>query len=255
MPPDPLHRSVVRPHRNLSPWFGGALLAAGGLSALVAVALTPVREAAPPPPPVQVVADPAPAPPDPVPPPPAPVPCVVHDKDEYDLARWSIGPDHFGPISTCAPVTSELLASLLPGYAVSTEIVGEGESVTYVLANRYERLLQVWPPDPGDDEQPIRVVILSASIPTPEGIRVGSRLHNLRALHPDVTCEYAGAEGDDYIYCTRSDAEDPWRYYLRLSDISRAYRRAIETATGEFEIDLDRIANARIESIAWQSGQ
>lgn len=255
MPLPPLHRSVERPHRNLSPWLGGGLLAAGGLSALIAVAVTPVRKAAPPAT-VAPVAVPPIAPPAAVAPPPAPVPCEVHDKDEYDLAKWSVGPDHFGPISTCAPVTSEMLASLLPSYAVSTEIVGEGLMATYVIANRHERLLEVMPPAPGDEaNQPIAIRIVSATIPTPEGIHVGDRLRSLRALHSDMICEYAGAEGDSYIYCTRGDAEDPWRYYLRLADISLTYRRQIETATSEFEIDLDRIANARIEAIAWQSGQ
>jgi hypothetical protein len=41
--PHTLYRAVVSPHRNLSPWIGGALLSIGGLAAIAAIGLTPVR--------------------------------------------------------------------------------------------------------------------------------------------------------------------------------------------------------------------
>src|SRR5258705_3777786 len=78
----PLLPSVGRPHRNLSPWIGGGLLAAGGLAAIVAIALTPIRrapgEVAPGAPPVVTAVAPFAA------------PCEIPDAGENHLPRWTI---------------------------------------------------------------------------------------------------------------------------------------------------------------------
>ena len=271
-----LLRSVGRPHRNLSPWIGGGLLAIGGLSALVAVALTPVRAVpaeghmpmpepasaptpapSPLPLPLHVVAIPAPgALPSAVPQSPPydepPAGCKIPDKDVYDLSKWSVGDDHFGPLITCAPVTSEMLAWRLPGYRVLTEIVGEGESVTYVVATRRERMLRIWPPYPGE-AQPIMVTILSRTIPTPDGVRVGDRVRDLQARYADLTCEYGALEGDEDLWCRREADPGTWVFNVRLADLSSDDHARVANADGD--IELRWIANARIESITWNSDE
>jgi len=250
-----LHRSVGRPHRNLSPWIGGGLLAIGGLGAIVAVALTPVR----PEPSDGHIAAPAPSAsqagaielatfsmePE----------CEPPDADVHDLAKWTIGPHHFGPLVDCRPVTVESVQAMLPNYTVTAApgvpfLPDEGHAEIIVAAGdtpvlRIETYLHS-----------IEVTVMTPVIATPWGIHVGDRLRDLRAHHPDVECQYGSLDEEEEVSCKRAyDPDgfvDSFHYQLRMADLTSDQHFAISAGT-EDEIDLDALGRVRIESIYWSN--
>lgn len=240
--------SVGRPHRNLSPWIGGGLLAIGGLGAIVAVALTPIR----------------PVPPDGHIPAAAPAidlstfkmepECEVPPA-EHDLAKWTIGPSHFGPLVGCRPVTVESVQAMLPDYTVTAApgvpfLPDEGHAEIIVAAGETPVLrIETYP-------HSFEVTITTPVIATPWGIHVGDTLRDLRVHHPDVDCTYGTDDGDEEVRCYR--AWDPYgyrdslSYTLRMADLTTDERYAVAVGTTAW-IDLDQLGRVRIESIFWSN--